>query len=432
MNRSQQIILPVETRNWLECGKHGLRQRKTSHEKSRQAVKDLLRQQPPWQWPQRPTVFISDIHADADALLASLVACGAIKKRGRGDHQFKLTAQGREMCFVFGGDFFDKEPGNLRLLRLVRNFLDRGARLRLLAGNHDLRVLFGMRSVGNSADPCNGHFFVRMGAKAIPLLCEIRDGYLDSKHALRSIPSREQCRERLFPAPIWWQQFPQLASWVMPPQAIDREMRKVRDKVANFEQQCAKAGLSLQQVYAAALKWQQLFLHEAGEFHWFFDRLRLAYRKGSFLFVHAGIDDRIAAMLKETDTRCINRLFHQQIQGSPFEFYYGPVANIVRTKYRNVDMPLTRSGARLMHEAGVYAVVHGHRNLCHGQRIALRQQVLHFECDVTLDCGSRRKEGLHGAGAGATIIHPNGEVLGISSDDDKIKRFQPTAMMEDP
>jgi len=303
--------------------------------------------------------------------------------------------------------------------------------VRLLAGNHDIRVLFGMRSAGNGADPHNGHFFVRMGAKAIPLLCEIRDGYLGNKHALEGIPSRQECRDKLFPAPIWWQQFPQLASWVMPPQAIDREMRKIRSKVDNFERQCARAGLSLRQAYAAALKWQQLFMTEDGEFHWFFDRMRLAYRKGSFLFVHAGIDDRIAAMLKGTDTRFLNRVFRQQIQGSPFEFYYGPVANIIRTKYRNVDMPLTRSGARHVHEAGIYAVVHGHRNLYRGQRIALRKHVLHFECDVTLDCTSRRKEGLRGAGAGATIIHPCGQVLGISSDYDRIKRFEPGTIAAD-
>lgn len=49
--------------------------------------------------------------------------------------------------------------------------------------------------------------------------------------------------------------------------------------------------------------------------------------------------------------------------------------------------------------------------------------MLNFECDVTLDIGSRSREGLKGRGGGATVIHPDGYILGISSDYDRIKVF---------
>jgi len=422
--------LPESTRDWLDCSKHGLRQRKSSGLKSRGTVKSLL-QAHDWQWPHRSTVFISDLHADGDALLASLVASGGIKKTGKADHHFKLTEQGRSMLFIFGGDFFDKGPSNLRLLRVLRLFIKTGARVRLLAGNHDIRVLFGMRSVGQTEDPHNGHFFIRMGAKAIPFLREIRDEYLSGKDALKGVPDEKICIKRIFPTDSWWQQFPEMASWVMPPESIRREMDKIRYKADRFELLCEQAGLSLREAYAAAVKWQQLFLSHGGEFHWFFKRMRLAYRKGSFLFVHAGIDDRIATMLSDNNTGFLNHQFKQQIQGSPFEFYYGPVANTIRTKYRTVDMPLTGRGAKQVRDAGIHAIVHGHRNLHRGQRIALRKELLHFECDVTLDRHSRSKEGLRGAGAGATLIQPGGYILGISSDYRDIKLFHPESILSD-
>ena len=418
------VNLPGRAANWLDTNKSGVYQRKTRHAKARERIQGYIDSES-WSWPSREIIFISDLHADADALLASLVASGGVKKTGAKDHQFKLTEKGKQALFIFGGDFFDKGPSNLRLIRVLHSLIKTRARVRLLAGNHDIRVLFGMRSVGNTNDPRNGHFFIRMGAKAVPFLKEIRDEYLQGKHTLKYIPNRKTCMLNMFPTEHWWNSFPELASWVMPKVAIDREMGKIEKKVARFEQVCERNGLSVREAYAAALKWQSLFLDESGEFHWFFKRMRLTHRKGSFLFLHAGIDDRTATMINNYGACYLNKLFRSQLMGSPFEFYYGPIANMIRTKYREVDMPLTYSGTGQAHQAGILALVHGHRNLHRGQRIALRKKILHFECDVTLDKGSREKEGLTGDGAGATLISPQGYILGISTDYDHIKVFQP-------
>ncbi|MBN4077177.1 metallophosphoesterase [Mariprofundus ferrooxydans] len=414
--------LPTEPRNWIEGNKRCIRQRYKNSAQARQSIHALLEQYQ-WQWPKRPIVFISDLHADADAFFASLIASGGIKKTGLKDHQFKLTPRGKAVLFILGGDFFDKGPSNLRLLRAVRLLIKTGARVRLLAGNHDVRVLFGMRSAGLADDPYNGHFFIRMGAKAVPLLLEIRDHYLADKHALDDIPSNKACKKHLYPSKQWWQQFPKHAVAQMPQAMIDKELSKIKEKEVSFEQACAAAGLSLREAYAAAKQWQAMFLSPDGEFYWFYKRMRLAYRKGAFLFVHAGIDDHIAGMLHTNDANGLNGLFKQQLQGSAFEFYYGSVANTIRTKYRCVDKPLSRKGVAYAHQAGIHAIVHGHKNLHHGQRISVRNSLLNFECDVTLDIGSRSKEGLTGRGAGATMIDPDGYILGVSSDYDYIKVF---------
>ena len=70
-------------------------------------------------------------------------------------------------------------------------------------------------------------------------------------------------------------------------------------------------------------------------------------------------------------------------------------------------------------------IVHGHRNLLQGQRIMLRKGIINFECDTTMDRGSRKKESLPGTGASVTIFKREGIVVGVSSDYPKIKVFDP-------
>lgn len=418
-----RATLPTEIEPWLDGNKHLLRHRQGGSAKTRIKLKQLLANHA-WQWPQRDICFISDLHADADALFDSLIASGGIEKTGADDGAFHLTKQGKKMLFIFGGDFFEKGPSNLRLLRAIKLVIDSGARVRILAGNHDIRVLFGMRGAGRADDPLNGHFFIRMGKKSIPFLCEIRDNYLSNKGAMKGVPDEQSCRKLLFPDGCWKRHFSKQAAKQMSASSLTQELRKIEQKSTRFVEQCAKARLSLREVYAAACQWQQLFLTKKGEFNWFFKKMKLVYRKGSFLFVHAGLDDRFASSLHDHGVASLNRQFKKQIMASPFDFYYGAEANAIRTKYRTSDRNLTGKGSWMLHSSGIHAIVHGHRNLHRGQRIALRKSMLHFECDVTLDAHSRSREGLSGLGGGVTLIQPEGRILGISSDYHRIKLFE--------
>ena len=124
----------------------------------------------------------------------------------------------------------------------------------------------------------------------------------------------------------------------------------------------------------------------------------------------------MAALIDEKYIAHINGLFDEQVNGDLFEFYYGSVANVLRTKYRDVDMPLSSFGVERVHRKGTHALVNGHRNLHNGQGIMLRTGMLHIESDTTMDCNSRQKKGLQGLGAGVTIIRPDGKIIGISAD----------------
>lgn len=382
-----------------------------------------------WKWPQRPIYFFSDLHGDTDAFIASLVASGGIKKTGPRDKNFKLTKDGRKAQFVIGGDCFDKGPSSIRLLHAIRKLMQSKAEVRILAGNHDVRMMLGMKALDLPPDPRTDHFFIRMGPKVIPFLKEIYVYYLQGEGAFSDVPGTRECRRRLFPPKRWFDEFPRVASWAMPDSGIEREMKRLRVKLESFEDDCLSAGMSLRMVYAAAKKWQQLFLEPKGEFFWFFDQMQLAYRRASFLFIHAGLDDQIAQIVDEKGVKHLNREFNDKVRMDLFDFYYGPLANTIRTKYREVDRPLTLRGVESVRNRKIHAIVHGHVHLQHGQRITLRKGMINFECDSTLDRNTRKRNGVEGHGAAVTIIHPDGLVKGISVDYPFIKVFEPSLLI---
>ncbi len=411
--------LPQEGRPWMEAGRPS-------------AGKDLRAalRRASWRWPKRPIFFLTDPHADSEAFVASLVASGGVKKTGPANDDLRLTRAGRRGRFILGGDCFDKGPSSLALLRTVRAFLDRGPRLTLLAGNHDLRLWLGLKALGLKGDPRTEHFFLRLGPKVVPLLQEVYQHA--HRTGLRGVPGERECRRRLYPSKRWFRAFPEVAGGTLSAAAVERELARLRKKLVRFAARCAEAGLSMRMAYAAAFKCRELFLEPGGEFGWYFDSLRLARREGSFLFIHAGFDDRIAARIAEKGLVDLNRLYRHQIHHDLFGFYYGPVANTLRTKYRKVDLPLTRRGVETMRRCGIEAVVHGHRNLTAGQRIMLRRGMPHIESDITMDRNSRHKEGLDGYGAGVTIVRPEGALLGISTDFPYAKVLRPEDLLREP
>jgi UDP-2,3-diacylglucosamine pyrophosphatase LpxH len=420
------VELPEQSQPWLLGRERSVVKEKGQRNSTERLLQEVVKHDT-WQWPKKRHYFFSDLHADAEAFTASLVASGGVRKTGKKGHALKLTSQGKKAIFVIGGDCFDKGPSNLELLRLIHQLKQMGAKVILLAGNHDLRIKLGIASVGMEPDPHHEHFFIRMGSKVIPMLREIVDEYLQDKTALKGVPPTRTCRRILYPSKRWFTAFPKMASWVMPEKRMTKELKRLGEKIDAFEADCEAAGLSLRHVYAAVMKWQQLFLRPGGEFSWFFKRMKLAYRQGSFLFVHAGIDDRMAKLINRKGIRYINREFRDSIEDEIFEFYYGPMANLIRTKYRDVDMPLTRKGVELMRDAGIHAIVHGHANRRYGQRIMLRKGMIHFECDATIDRNTRVKEKFKGKGAAVTIFHPKRLVMGVSTDYPQIKVFDQKA-----
>lgn len=415
--------LPNKVRDWS----HGKLKSVTNDGDGYDAVIHTLQKlnhKKAWRWPKRRHYFFTDLHADAQAFAESLVASGGVEKTGPKPTDFKLTEQGRRANFIIGGDCFDKGPSTLKLLQTIHHLIKQGARVRILAGNHDVRVLLGMIAVDLKKDRHNEHFFIRTGQKIIPLLKEIRDEYVTEKD-FKQTPSNKECRKRLYPSNDWFEDFPAIAKGYIRPAQVRRELARIQKKCEKFEHICDKHDMTLRDVYVAVEKWKALFLDPKAEFYWFFKRMRLGLKTGSLLFVHAGLDNVVSRQLYEGGIKDLNRSFRHALKHRPFTFYYGPLCNTIRTKYRDVDHPLSSHGTRYLRRAGISAVIHGHRNLHNGQRLALRKSLLNFECDTSVDSHTRKKEGLRGRGAGVTIIEPKGHILAISSDYPYAKVFEP-------
>ena len=375
-----------------------------------------------WIWPEKTIYFFSDLHADTDAFIASLVASGGFKKTGAKDKHFKLTPEGKKARFILGGDCFDKGPSTLRLLRMIKLLIDKGADVVILAGNHDTRTLVGILSLSIKREVSTEHLFVRMGLKPLPLFKEIYKHYIKGKKKKNS----KKYIKKLFPSKDWAIQFPQIVQQQLSPAAIKKDIKRTTEKIKSYNGWCADEGLSLAQVCLAVKKWQKLFLHPKGEFYWFFKHLKLTEKEGSFFFVHAGVDDSSAKMIRKHGTKWLNKQFRKKLKNDLFDLYYGPLGNMVRTKYRHYERHFSKKGTLIMHNSGINVIVHGHRNLYHGQRMMLRKGMINFECDTSLDINTRKKEGIvQGNGASVTIIHPHKLILGISSDYPFIKVFEP-------
>lgn len=393
-----------------------------------QALATFLRrsQKDSFEWPKKTVVFISDPHADAEAFEASLIAAGVIERDGASLCDYELTRFGRKAEIIIGGDCLDKGPSNLDLLRSLAHLYRLKADVTLLAGNHDLRLLMGLLVLEREADTGSQHLFVRMGRKVIPLFREVFDQYLASTRWEEGIPPEEACRDLLFPDSDWFDNFPFFAAGFLTPEGIEREMRKMESKMGSFERHCQNAGLTLRQVYAAAMKCRSLFLKESGEFSWFFRKMKLVRQRGAFLFLHAGLDDHMASLLAKRGVKHANRAFKKNLMTQNlFSFYYSPLANTFRTKYRKADLPLTDRGVKAARKAGIQVLVHGHINQHGGQRISLKNGLVHIEADITLDAHSRKREGLEGHGVGVTLIDRKRGVVGLSGDYPRAKVFKP-------
>ncbi|MCA9689305.1 MAG: metallophosphoesterase, partial [Myxococcales bacterium] len=276
----------------------------------------------PWVLPARTMYFFCDVHADADAFRASLAASGGVALTGSGDFDLELTTEGRAALFVIAGDCFDKGPNNVRLLRVIGRLIELGADVELLAGNHDLRTLVGIAYLGRK-EPRFAHLFVRMGKKSVPLFKEMLEAYPLAPGELEAGPSEAELRALMFPPASWFDEFPQVAHGLINDKKAAKEVIRIREKIDEIEGAIEALGLSLRALYAGVARCRRQFLDPDGAFAWFFGRMRLCRRWGSFLLIHAGVDDSTAAVLRHEGVDGLNRRFDELRARDLFELYHG-------------------------------------------------------------------------------------------------------------
>ncbi|MHA7836136.1 MAG: metallophosphoesterase family protein [bacterium] len=418
--------------SWVETGPPGLsNEGEAADTPTAFALRKYLRGKP-WVAPSQPICFLTDLHADREAFWRSLMIAGMVAPEGVDnpfdlgsipDSAFELSPFGEQTHFMIGGDLFDKGPANLPLLDAISHFRKRGVRFTLIAGNHDVRTRLGIR-FARATDPRLAHLFVRMGKKTMTLFKEVFEAHLAGGDRGERL-SDDSVREQLFPSESWFEEFPRMAAGTVPPARIEKELLRVREKMAELEARCHAFGMSLGDLHATLERCERLFLEPDGEYAWVFQDMEIAHREGSMLFAHAGIDDVAAGWMRQEGLGHVRRRFSQTLEEDPFELYNGPLGNMFRTKYRDLDLPLSEAGLEALHGMGIYAIVHGHRNVFLGQHMNFRRGMLNFACDACVDINTREVESLPGEGSAATILATDGTIYGLSADHPAVKVFDP-------
>jgi predicted MPP superfamily phosphohydrolase len=368
-----------------------------------------------WTFPERPIYFLSDLHADPVAFVRSLVEAGlAVVPKPR-TKPFELTDAGKEGLFILGGDLLDKGPNNLLLLDYVKH-LTEVANVRLLAGNHDVRTIVALKCLGGT-DIISKFLLTRLGRRCVPLLEEIYMKYGGEPSKL----SEEEIRDILFPGDNWQEEFAEAAKGRMRLKRIEKELKRTPRKVSEFIGTLQQKDISLQLAYTLLQTLQEQLLD--GDYVWFTDLLEPVCREGSFVFVHAGLDDIVAGMMARTGLKMVDYHFLSGLDCDPFTMYNGHIGNIFRTKYRETDYPLTREGLNALFSLGIRAIVHGHQNDFMGQRMMVREGILNIEGDCAVDCNTRIANSVFTPGYAVTVIEPSGRVLGYSADHNETKVF---------
>lgn len=381
-----------------------------------------------WLAPDKDTYFFCDLHADAEAFLRSLKLSYLVTLDST-VNTIQLTTKGMHGQIIIGGDCFDKGPSNLALFKLIQLLRQAGCDLILLAGNHDIRIYAGLLAIDFMDDVRQAHFFVRMGRKTASLFAEIHHEYC--QHLPPCTLSDDEIKAALLPPQSWFTSFPESAKEVLSFKKCQKEIRQIQKKQQDFIQACHEKGLTLQQIYLAAQKAKQLFIHPDGEFAWFFQNLDLIHVAGSYCFSHAGLDDRFAEKIKQHSIDDLNQQFRINMHsGKIFEMYYSEFGNVFRTKYRENDWPLTEKGAGILKQNNIYAMVNGHRSHKQGQQLFIRQGLLNFECDTQLNANCRKKSNIQTPGEAVTIFYSDGMVSALSSDFPATKQFHPKQLKQ--
>ena len=376
-----------------------------------------------WVFPKKPVHFISDLHADADALLKSLIGAGFISKTGANDADFEVLDKAKQGVLIIGGDCFDKGPSNLRLLDVIKLIKDAGVSVEILAGNHDIRTYVGL-TIGENQKTVAEHMFVRMGRKTIPLFREIYKKYLHKKTDVDTLLSKEEVKKRLFPSKEWFKVYAEKMDGLIPPKKIEREASRIKEKIAEINKYLERTGFTHGMLYATVEKAKELLMDPEGEYAWFFRDMKLAIQDGSFLFLHAGLDDFSTDWIGQLGVEGLNDKFKILMRNDPFELYNGHVGNVFRTKYRDTDFPFSPQSVKKLHARGINAIVHGHRNTIQGHRVVIKRGLLNFECDTSLDRDTRKVEGLQGFGASWLTIKPSGSIEAFSTDYPAVKKMK--------
>lgn len=397
-----------------------------------------------WEFPRHKVLFFCDLHADAEAFRRSLLAAYAITEHSSALLDVSLTDLGKSADIVIAGDIFDKGPSNYDLLDLLTLLRDQGAKFKILAGNHDIRIWLTLKAIGEGdreqidylASSLERAFLIISESlqRAEVLKPHLSEAGADHKSTSQESPCKSNDEadvyEQLF-FPSHCIQASPGANHQWGESKAEIKLTKQRnawlaERWQEIKRFYASKGIEPSQILEGLRLAKRMIVASDSRYAWLFAEMNLMTHYGSFLLAHGGVDDELCQMIYDQGIAVINAKFKDLMrQGKPRELISGPFGNCTLTKYRYHDEPLSAKGIRLLHELQICAIVHGHDNQVGQQNIVYRQEMLHFQCDASLNRCTRELQGLSPTGMAVIVFEPEGRLVALSNEWPAGKSFAP-------
>lgn len=349
-----------------------------------------------WHFPKRPVFFTTDIHGDVKALNRSLhhgrIGYGIVDEEAP-----ELSHYGSSGTFIIGGDLIDKGPSSVKVLKAVNDLCIKN-NVRVLMGNHDLRTIVGLEGL-YSNNPLAKHSLVRLGSRLVELSIDV-SGNLPYKVYQNGYRRASSDYESVFTIDEKWERDFRDSVRGALKSRVEKEIRKTRKKAHELR------GAMLQQQMSYILLWKLLdqlynFMYSLE----FVKNIEVLYRAGSFLFVHAGLNDTAASYIAKHGVEGLNQYARRSLKTHPFHTYNGWIGDLTRTKnvgYKPSNyFSLTDKGTSLLHSIGIHGFLRGHQSNIKGPTVSAtphKEPLLEIGCDCCMNMNSRREEGVYTPG----------------------------------
>lgn len=293
---------------------------------------------PPKEYIQRPSplYIVPDVHGDAAGFIASLRIAGLIT--GDSLENMELTDLGTATDIIQTGDMVDRGHEVLEVFDIVKKLREKGAKIALTIGNHELTMLEILHSLAatNFSDK------IITAAYTAYAFSEL------SKVEGETAEQRQERHERHYPKE---EIAAMLYHWLI----IDAggTLQSVKDRYFH-------GNSSLKETL---MKAHELFLTPHGEYASLVNSFRLYEQVDDVLACHAGIDQKASHVLQDREWANLNQKFQNLLRSRDFKEIKRLFNDFLwyRKALQDKFPPMSEDDARNLKDSrGIAMIVHGH------------------------------------------------------------------------
>lgn len=313
---------------------------------------------------EREVIAIPDIHGEANALLTSLKVAGYIElKDAKWDEGWHLTEAGQKAHIVFTGDLLDRGSENIGVLEIVKKLRAEGARIEILAGNHEMILLNTLQS-SHQADWL--HWIGNGGGSVLKELGEhanISTNAVTILDILSYLPHMEKHKKNFAGMPPVTASCAELLSW------WEKNSSKITQTINDPTDQSIRSTLEHTSITDTDIvafgklqeRAKETFFVQYGEM---VKSLNLMTIVDDVLYVHASLNEYWIDLLEREGIDGVNREFHTAIKDPKklreMAGSTGKYGDVMWDRNLQANLKKRPELVQRLKQLGIRMIVHGH------------------------------------------------------------------------